>query len=222
MWRNWAGDQACTPATFERPAQRRGGGRGAARAAAGAGRAGGRGRPFVHPRGAHRRHAAVAGPHGPRARRRPLASGLVRVQAGITLGALSDELWRHGAGVREPRRHRRAVDRRRHRHRARTAPARRLPNLSAALHSIELVTRGRLDAGAERGVATPTPGARRACRWARSGVVTAVTLRPCRRSRSRATTSAGRSTRCSRRLDELADGHRALRVLHLPLQRPAR
>ena len=66
------------------------------------------------------------------------SSGLVRVQAGITLGALSDELWRHGlafenlgdidvqsiAGATATGTH---------------GTGSRLPNLSAALHSIELV-----------------------------------------------------------------------------------
>jgi len=61
--------------------------------------------------------------------------GLVRVEAGITIGQLNTQLDRHGLRLREPRRYRQAVTRRRDRHRhPRTGS--RLRNLSSQLHAV--------------------------------------------------------------------------------------
>ena len=103
------------------------------------------------------------------------SSGLVRVQAGITLGALSDELWRHGlafenlgdidvqsiAGATATGTH---------------GTGAKLRNLSAALHSIELVVG---DGSVIEVNEENDPEAWRAARVSVGalGVVTAVTLR---------------------------------------------
>ena len=95
------------------------------------------------------------------------ATGLVRVEAGITLGALSDELWKHGlafenlgdidvqsvAGATATGTH---------------GTGSKLRNLSAALHSIELVLADGSTVEVNARNPTPTPGAPRECRSARS------------------------------------------------------
>ncbi len=133
------------------------------------------------------------------------SSGLVRVEAGITLGALSDELWRHGlafenlgdidvqsiAGATATGTH---------------GTGSRLPNLSATLHSIELVTADGSVTELERGD-RPRRLARRArVGRARSAWSPRSPSRPCRRSRSRATTSAAPLDEVLASIDELADG----------------
>ena len=169
-WRNWAGDQACTPASFERPAS-----------ADEVGEIVGRSRE-VRVAGAGHSFTPAALTEGTllsldrmnRVLEVDRASGLVRVQAGITLGALSDELWKHGlafenlgdidvqsiAGATATGTH---------------GTGAKLRNLSAALHSIELVT---ADGATVELNETSDPDAWRAARVSVGalGVVTAVTL----------------------------------------------
>ena len=91
-WRNWAGDQACTPAAFERPA-------GVDEVAEAVARS-----EQVRVAGAGHSFTDAVLTDGTllsldrmdRVLDVDRASGLVRVEAGITLGALSDELWKHG------------------------------------------------------------------------------------------------------------------------------
>jgi len=171
QWRNWAGDQACTPAAFERPARVEEVAEIVARShqvrVAGAG---------------HSFTEAVLTDGTLMSLERmdrvvdvDRSSGLVRVQAGITLGALSDELWRHGlafenlgdidvqsiAGATATGTH---------------GTGAKLPNLSAALHSIELVA---CDGSVIEVNEENDPDAWRAARVSVGalGVVTAVTLR---------------------------------------------
>lgn len=138
-WTNFAGDQSCEPATFERPRDRAAVTRAVRRAAA-AGRrvrAAGAGHSF--------NDAALTGgallslDRLDRVIDVDARSGLVRVEAGITLAALSEALWEHGlafanlgdidvqslAGAAATGTHG-------------TGAAH--PNLSASLRSIELVT----------------------------------------------------------------------------------
>ena len=220
-WRNWAGDQSCTPAAFERPASADE----VAAAVVAAGEAG----QVVRVAGAgHSFTPAVLTDgtllslerHGPRARRGP-ASGLVRVEAGITLGALSDELWRHGlafqnlgdidvqsiAGATATGTH---------------GTGSKLQNLSAALHSIELVTADGSVRRARRAVATPTRGAPRACRSARSAWSRAVTLQAVPAFTLEGHRRAGAARRDARPARRAGRRRRPLRVLHLPPQRPRR
>ena len=170
-WRNWAGDQACTPAAFERPA-------GVEEVADAVGRS-----EQVRVAGAGHSFTDAVLTDGTllsldrmdRVLDVDRSSGLVRVEAGITLGALSDELWRHGlafenlgdidvqsiAGATATGTH---------------GTGSRLPNLSAALHSIELV----LADGSVLEVSEESDAdAWRAARVSIGalGVVTAVTLR---------------------------------------------
>ena len=142
------------------------------------------------------------------------------MEAGITLGALSDELWRHGlafenlgdidvqsiAGATATGTH---------------GTGSKLPNLSAALHSIELVT---ADGSTVELNESRDPDGWRAARVSVGalGVVTAVTLQAVP-----AFTLEGHDV--GRPLDEVLGEHRragrrlrALRVLHLPLQPTAR
>ena len=99
MWRNWAGDQACEPAVIERPASTAEvvGAVGRALAAGRRVRAAGAGHSFtgavltegslVH---LGRMTGVVDADRG---------SGLARVRAGTTIGALSDELAGHGLAL---------------------------------------------------------------------------------------------------------------------------
>ena len=95
-WRNWAGDQVCRPATVEHPAT-------TAEIADAIGRARDAGR-TVRVAGAGHSFTAAALTDGALLRldrmRRLLevdsASGLARVEAGISLRELSEALWAHG------------------------------------------------------------------------------------------------------------------------------
>ncbi len=173
-WRNWAGDQGCTPTRFERPA----GTQEVAAAVVAAGEAG----HAVRVAGAGHSFTEAVLTDGTllslermdRVLDVDRSSGLVRVEAGIALGALSDELWRHGlafenlgdidvqsiAGATATATH---------------GTGSRLRNLSAALRSIELV----LADGSTLEVSEESdPDAWRAARVSIGalGVITAVTL----------------------------------------------
>ena len=135
QWRNWAGDQVCTPAALERPSS-------VGEVAEVVGRS-----DQVRVAGAGHSFTDAVLTEGTllsldrmnRVLDVDRSSGVVRVEAGITLGALSDELWRHGlafenlgdidvqsiAGATATGTH---------------GTGSKLPNLSAALQSIELVT----------------------------------------------------------------------------------
>ena len=169
-WRNWAGDQACTPAAFERPAS-------ASEVADIVGRS-----EQVRVAGAGHSFTEAVLTDGTllslermdRVLDIDRSSGLVRVEAGITLGTLSDELWRHGlafenlgdidvqsiAGATATGTH---------------GTGSKLPNLSAALHSIELVA---ADGSTVELNESSDPDGWRAARVSVGalGVVTAVTL----------------------------------------------
>lgn len=174
-WRNWAGDQACSPAAIERPG-------GVADVRAGVERAREAGR-VVRVAGAGHSFSEAALTDGTLLRldrmRRVLdvdrASGLVRVEAGISLRELSEAMWAHGlafenlgdvdvqsiAGATATATH---------------GTGARLRNLSAALAGVELVTAdGRVVELTEAG----DPDGWRAARVSVGalGVVTAVTVR---------------------------------------------
>jgi L-gulonolactone oxidase len=95
-WTSFAGDQACTPASFERPRDR-------AAVVRAVRRAGDRGR-TVRVAGAGHSFSDAVLTDGlllsldrlDRVLDADARTGLVRVEAGITLGALSEELWEHG------------------------------------------------------------------------------------------------------------------------------
>ena len=133
-WRNWAGDQACMPAAFERPGSA--GEVAEAVARSDQVRVAGAGHSFTE--AVLTDGTLLSLDRMNRVIDVDRATGLARVEAGITLGALSDELWRHGlafenlgdidvqsiAGATATGTH---------------GTGSKLRNLSAALHSIELV-----------------------------------------------------------------------------------
>ncbi len=173
-WRNWAGDQVCRPAAVEHPAT-------VAEVADAVGRAREAGR-TVRVAGAGHSFTDTALTDGTLLRldrmRRLLevdsASGLARVEAGISLNELSEALWAHGlafenlgdidvqsiAGATATGTH---------------GTGSRLRNLSAGLREVELVTG---DGSTVRVSADADPDAWRAARVSVGalGVVTAVTL----------------------------------------------
>ena len=171
QWRNWAGDQACTPAGFERPGRVEEVAEIVSRSEQV--RVAGAGHSFTD--AVLTDGTLLSLEHMDRVLDVDRSSGLVRVQAGITLGALSDELWRHGlafenlgdidvqsiAGATATGTH---------------GTGAKLPNLSAALHSIELVL---ADGSAIEVNEENDPEAWRAARVSIGalGVVTAATLR---------------------------------------------
>lgn len=138
-WRNWAGDQSCRPAAIERPGS-------AAEVADAIGRARAAGR-TVRVAGAGHSFTDAALTDGTllvldrmqRVLEVDRSSGLALVEAGISLRAASEALWANGlafenlgdvdvqsiAGATATGTH---------------GTGARLPNLSAALHEIELVT----------------------------------------------------------------------------------
>ena len=173
-WRNWAGDQACRPAAIEHPAnvEEVSAAIGRARAADRTVRAVGAGHSFTD--AALTDGTLLALDRMRRVLDVDRASGLARVEAGISLGELSKALWAHGlalenlgdvdvqsiAGATATGTH---------------GTGSRLRNLSAGLREIELVT-----AGGEtiRVSADDDAEAWRAARVGVGalGVVTAVTL----------------------------------------------
>jgi L-gulonolactone oxidase len=174
-WRNWAGDQACRPAVVEHPGS-------AAEVATALERAAAAGRTVRVAGAGHSFTDAVLtdGTLLSLDRMRSVldvdaATGLARVQAGITLRELSEALWSHGlafenlgdidvqsiAGATATGTH---------------GTGARLPNLSAALHAVRLVL---ADGSALELSADEDPDAWRAARVSIGalGVVTEVTLR---------------------------------------------
>ncbi len=95
-WTNFAGDQSCTPATFERPRNRRELARaiGAARGAGRVVRVAGAGHSFTD--AVLTDGTLLSLDRLDRVVDIDRASGLVRVEAGIRLGALSEILWDNG------------------------------------------------------------------------------------------------------------------------------
>ncbi len=174
-WRNWAGDQACRPAAFERPSGTQEVAA-AVRAAAAAGRT-------VRVAGAEHSFTGAVLTDGTllslermsRVLDVDRASGLVRIQAGITLHDLNGVLWDHGLAVANLG----DIDVQSIAGAAATGThgtGHGLPNLSAALHSIELVTG---DGSVVECNEESDPDAWRAARVGIGalGVVTEVTLR---------------------------------------------
>jgi FAD-linked oxidoreductase len=176
-WRTWAGDESCVPAVRERPGS-------VAAVVDAVGRAATAGQTVRVAGAGHSFTPAVLTDGTLLSLERmggvldvDTATGLVRAQAGITLNALSETLWEHGlalenlgdidvqsiAGATATGTH---------------GTGARLPNLSAALESIELVAG---DGTVHELSATDADGgqawrAARVCVGA-LGVVTAVTLR---------------------------------------------
>ena len=174
-WRNWAGDQVCSPAAFERP-----GSVAEVAQAVERGRAAGQG---VRVAGAGHSFSDVVVTDGmllslDRMRRVldiDAGSGLVRVEAGASLREISDAMYERGlafenlgdvdvqsiAGATATGTH---------------GTGARLRNLSAALHEIELVTAGGETVALSE---ASDPDGWRAARVSIGalGVVTAVTLR---------------------------------------------
>ena len=128
-WRNWAGDQSCRPAAVEIPGSIEEISEALTRAAAHDRR--------VRVAGAGHSFSDIALTDGSQLRLERLtrvldvdrSSGLVRVQAGITIRELNVRLAEHGLGAGEPRGHRRSEHRRRDLHgdaRDRRPPAQHL------------------------------------------------------------------------------------------------
>jgi FAD-linked oxidoreductase len=174
-WSNWAGDQACAPATVERP-------RNVDEVAGAVGRASDAGRTVRVAGAGHSFNDAVL-TDGTLLRldgmRQVLevdrSSGLVRIEAGASLRELSDALHGHGLALENLG----DVDVQSIAGATATAThgtGARLRNLSAALEEVELVTAG---GGALRVSERNDPDAWRAARVSLGalGVVTAVTLR---------------------------------------------
>jgi FAD-linked oxidoreductase len=174
-WRNWAGDQACSPAVIEHPAS-------AAEVVESVGRARAVGR-GVRVAGAGHSFTDAVLTDGALLSldrmRRVLeidsGSGLARVEAGISLNELSEALWARGLALENLG----DVDVQSIAGATATAThgtGARLRNLSAALQEIELVT---ADGTLRRLSEGDDPDAWRAARVSIGalGVVTAVTLR---------------------------------------------
>jgi L-gulonolactone oxidase len=203
-WRNWAGDQACRPAAIERPASADEVGEAIERA-----RTAGR---TLRVAGAGHSFTDAVLTDGTllslERMRRVLeidsASGLARIEGGISLRELSDALWAHGlalenlgdvdvqsiAGATQTATH---------------GTGSRLPNLSAGLREIELATAGgellRLSADSD-------PDAWRAARVGVGalGVVTAATLQAVPAFALEGTDSTAPLADVLDGIDELADG----------------
>jgi L-gulonolactone oxidase len=203
-WRNWAGDQACRPAAVEHPAT-------AAEVAGAIERARAANR-VVRVAGAGHSFTDAALTDGTLLRldrmRRVLevdsASGLARVEAGISLNELSEALWAHGlalenlgdidvqsiAGATATGTH---------------GTGSRLQNLSAGLRELELVTG---DGSVVRLSERDDPDAWRAARVSVGalGVVTAVTLQAVPAFTLEGVDATAPLEEVLGRVDELADG----------------
>lgn len=204
-WRNWAGDQACTPAAIERP-----GGVAEVRAAVERAREAGR---VVRVAGAGHSFSEAALTDGTLLRldrmRRVLdvdrAGGLVRAEAGISLRELSEAMWEHGlafenlgdvdvqsiAGATATATH---------------GTGARLRNLSAALAEVELVS---ADGEVVELSEADDPDGWRAARVSVGalGVVTAVTVRAVPAFTLEGVDAAARLDDVLGALDEHVDGN---------------
>ncbi len=204
-WSNWAGDQTCRPAAVERPASR-------SELAAAIERAAGAGR-TVRVAGAGHSFTDAVLTDGTlltlermnRVLDVDSKSGLVRVEAGITLGALSDVLYEHGlalenlgdidvqsiAGATATATHGTGVG---------------LRNLSAGLQSIELTL---ADGSALEVDESSDADAWRAARVSLGalGVVSAVTLQAVPAFTLEAVDAAAPLEETLELIDELADGN---------------
>ena len=204
-WRNWAGDQVCSPASFERPES-------TSEVAAALGRAAEAGR-GVRVAGAGHSFTEAVLTNGTllslERMRRVLdvdaASGLVRVEAGISLRELNVALWERGLALENLG----DIDAQSIAGAVATAThgtGGRLPNLSAALHAVELVAAdGSLFELDEAG----DPDGWRAARVSLGalGVVTAVTLRAVPAFTLEGVDSSLALDEALDRLDELADAN---------------
>ena len=200
QWRNWAGDQACTPAAFERPGRVEDVAEIVTRSDQV--RVAGAGHSFTD--AVLTDGTLLSLERMDRVVDVDRSSGLVRVQAGITLGALSDELWRHGlafenlgdidvqsiAGATATGTH---------------GTGAKLQNLSAGLHSIELVAG---DGTVVEVNEESDPDAWRAARVSVGalGVITAVTLQTVPAFTLEGVDRGRPLDEVLERIDELADG----------------
>lgn len=213
-WRNWAGDQACTPAAIERP-----GGVADVRAAVERAREAGR---VVRVAGAGHSFSEAALTDGTLLRldrmRRVLdvdrSSGLVRAEAGISLRELSEAMWEHGlafenlgdvdvqsiAGATATATH---------------GTGARLRNLSAALAGVELVS---ADGEVVELSETDDPDGWRAARVSVGalGVVTAVTVRAVPAFTLEGVDRSERLDDVLARLDERVDGNEHFEIYAFP------
>ena len=202
-WRNWAGDQACSPAAVEHP-------RSVAEVVEAVGRAreGGRG---LRVAGAGHSFTDAVLTDGTLLAldrmRRVLeidrGSGLARVEAGISLNELSEALWGHGLALENLG----DVDVQSIAGATATAThgtGARLRNLSAALEEVELVT---ADGSLLRVSESDEPEAWRAARVSVGalGVVTAVTLRAAPAFTLEGVDSTAPLEEVLGRIDDLAD-----------------
>ena len=203
-WRNWAGDQACSPVVVEHPAS-------AAEVAEAVGRARDTGRGVRVAGAGHSFTDAVltdgtllALDRMRRVREIDRASGLARVEAGISLNELSEALWAQGLALENLG----DVDVQSIAGATATAThgtGSRLRNLSAALSEVELVT---ADGSLLRVSESDDPEAWRAARVSIGalGVVTAVTLRAVPAFTLEGVDSTAPLGEVLGRLDELAGG----------------
>lgn len=175
QWRNWAGDQACAPAVVERPGsvEEVAGALERARARGDTVRVAGAGHSFTD--AVLTDGALLSLDRMRRVLDVDRASGLVRVEAGITLAELNAALWEHGLALENLG----DIDAQTIAGATATAThgtGGRLRNLSAALESIELV---RADGELVELSEESDPDAWRAARVSLGalGVVSAVTLR---------------------------------------------
>ena len=203
-WRNWAGDQACRPAVVEHPAT-------TAEVADAVGRARDAQR-VVRVAGAGHSFTDAALTDGTLLQldrmRRVLevdsTSGLVRVEAGISLNELSEALWAHGLGFENLG----DVDVQSIAGATATGThgtGSRLRNLSAGLREVELVAG---DGSVVTASEAEDPDAWRAARVSVGalGVVTAVTLQAVPAFTLEGVDSTAPLDEVLGRIDELADG----------------
>lgn len=203
-WRNWAGDQACSPTVVEHPAS-------AADVVGAVGRARDAGRGLRVAGAGHSFTDAVLtdGTLLSLDRMRRVldidpGSGLARVEAGISLNELSEALWAHGLALENLG----DVDVQSIAGATATAThgtGSRLRNLSAALEEIELVT---AEGSLLRVSESEDPEAWRAARVSVGalGVVTAVTLRAAPAFTLEGVDSTAPLEEVLGRIDDLADG----------------
>ena len=219
MWRNWAGDQRCAPAAIERPGSVAEVVAALERAAA-AGqrvRVAGSGHSFTDAACTDGRLLSLE--RMDRVLDVDRASGLVRVEGGITIHALSAALAEHGLafenlGDIDVQTIAGAISTATH------GTGARLRNISAQVESVELVLAdgSTLDLLGAATTIRPTYLAARVGVGS-LGVIAAVTLRACRRSRCAASTRPAPLGETLDRLERAGGGERPLRAVRLPALR---